>query len=177
MTTGAGPMDTTGAECGCPSPTLGAETIQVEQVLGANMMQRVVEADMTVPDPKPDIEQIIDVFVKNLEITNIAVIADKVVVRGDLEIKVMYVAALPNQPVHAFEMPHVRWTRDIQVEGAAPGMKATADAITSYSQLIIKRGLTTGSLFLILCARGNSCQNSTNYSNQKSTTSFRSLRA
>lgn len=130
MATGAGMAETAAEACGCP--TLGAETIQVEQVLGANMMQRVVEADMTVPDPKPDIEQIIDVFVKNLEIINIAVIPNKVVVRGDLEIKVMYVAALPDQPVHAFELPHVRWTRDIPVDGAMPDMKATADAMVEY---------------------------------------------
>ncbi len=129
-TAGAGPVEDFDEACGFP--TLAAETIQVEQVLGANMMQRVVEADMTVPDPKPDIEQIIDVFVKNLNIINIAVIPDKVVVRGDLEIKVMYVAALPDQPVHAFELPHVRWTRDIPVEGATPDMKATADAMVEF---------------------------------------------
>jgi hypothetical protein len=129
-TTGGGMAESAADVCGYP--TLAAETIQVEQVLGANMMQRVVEADMTVPDPKPDIEQIIDVFVKNLEITNIAVIPNKVVVRGDFEIKVMYVAALPDKPVHAFELPHVRWTRDIPVEGATPDMKATADAMVEY---------------------------------------------
>lgn len=129
VTTGAGPES---PEMACGYPTLGAETIQVEQVLGANMMQRVVEADMTVPDPKPDVEQVIDVFVKNLTITNVSVIPDKVVVRGQLEIKVMYVAALPNQPVHAFELPNVRWTRDIPVEGALPGMKATADAMVEF---------------------------------------------
>ena len=133
VTTGAGVTDNTEA-CGCP--TLGAETgpqtIQVEQVLGASMMQRVVEADMFVPEPKPDIEQIIDVFVKNLEVTNVSVIPNKVVVRGELEVKVMYVAALPDQPVHAFEMQHIRWTRDIPVDGAMPNMKATADAMVEY---------------------------------------------
>lgn len=129
-TAGAGPDE--GFDEACGYPTLAAETIQVEQVLGANMMQRVVEADMTVPDPKPDIEQIIDVFVKNLNVINISVIPDKVVVRGDLEIKVMYVAALPDQPVHVFALPHVRWTRDIPLDGATSDMKATADAMVEF---------------------------------------------
>jgi len=118
------------AECSCPQP--GPETIQVEQVLGASMQQRVVEAAMMVPDPKPDIEQVIDVYVKDLKVKSIDVISGKVVVRGDLEVKVMYVAQLPNQPVHAFEQDHVRWTRDIQIADAKPGMSATADVAAEY---------------------------------------------
>jgi hypothetical protein len=45
----AGSAMTTNAEliCGCPAP--GPETIEVEQVLGAEMSQKVVEFDMFVP--------------------------------------------------------------------------------------------------------------------------------
>ncbi|QDR83279.1 SPOCS domain-containing protein [Sporomusa termitida] len=116
--------------CGCPEP--GPETIEVEQVLGAEMAQRVVELDMIVPTQKPDIEQVVDVYVKELEITKIDVIRDKVIIRGELEVKVMYVADLPNQPVHAFEKRHIRWTRDIEVDGAEPEMKATADVVVEF---------------------------------------------
>ncbi|HWR08778.1 SPOCS domain-containing protein [Sporomusa sp.] len=116
--------------CGCPEP--GPETIEVEQVLGAEMAQRVVELDMIVPTQKPDIEQVVDVYVKELEITKIDVIRDKVIVRGELEVKVMYVADLPNQPVHAFERRHIRWTRDIEVDGAEPEMKATSDVVVEF---------------------------------------------
>lgn len=127
---GTGTVESAEVVCGCPEP--GPEKILVEQVLGANMAQRVVEFDMVVPDPKPDIEQVIDVFVKDLEIISVDVIPNKVIVRGELEVKVMYVADLPNQPVHAFEMQNVRWTRDIVVDGAMPEMKATADAMVEY---------------------------------------------
>lgn len=116
--------------CGCVNP--GPETISVEQVLGAEMKQKVVEFDMFVPDPKPDIEQIIDVYVKDLDIDSVDVIRNKVIIRGDLEVKVMYVADLPNQPVHAFEKRHVRFTRDIEIEGAEPNMDATADVVVEY---------------------------------------------
>jgi len=134
MTTSTGTLTTDNSTVACGCPQLGAETIQVEQVLGANMQQRVVEFAMNVPDPKPDIEQVVDVFVKNLVIDHIAVIPDKIVVRGSLEVKVMYVAALPNQPVHAFEQDNVRFTRDIPIDGAQPGMKATADVTVEFIQ-------------------------------------------
>jgi hypothetical protein len=131
VTSAAGPTTAANAEAAC-NQQLGAETIQVEQVLGADMKQRVVEFAMVVPDPKPDIEQIIDVYIKKLEIISINVIPDKVVVRGTLEVKVVYVADLPNQPLHAFEQDKVHWTRDIPIDGAQPGMKATADAVVEY---------------------------------------------
>lgn len=116
--------------CGCFEP--GIETIQVEQVLGANMEQRVVEIDLAVPDPKPNIEQVVDVYVKDVCIKSIDVIPDKVIVRGNLEVKVMYVADLPNQPVHAFEREHIRWTRDIEILGATKDMSATADVTVEF---------------------------------------------
>lgn len=128
----SGPIltDNVEAMCGCPQP--GPEKIEVEQVLGAEMAQRVVEFDMIVPDPKPDIEQVIDVYVKDVEITSVDVITDKVIVRGELEVKVMYVADLPNEPVHAYERKHVRFTRDIVVHGAERGMDAEADVAIEY---------------------------------------------
>ncbi|MBP2652581.1 MAG: hypothetical protein H6Q73_150 [Firmicutes bacterium] len=130
VATGTGTTESAELLCGCPEP--GPETIEVEQVLGMDMAQRVLEFDMVVPDPKPSIEQIIDVYVKDLEITKVDVIPNKVIIRGDLAVKVMYVADLPNQPVHAFERDKIRWTRDIEIYGAAPNMKATADAVVEY---------------------------------------------
>ena len=127
---GTGTVESAEVACGCPQP--GPETIEVEQVLGAQMAQRVVEFDMIVPDPKPDIEQVIDVYVKDVCIRSVDVIRDKVIVRGELEVKVMYVADLPDQPVHAFERDHVRWTRDIVIEGAEKDMKATADVTVEF---------------------------------------------
>lgn len=129
-TTGIGTSESAELICGCPEPM--PETIEVEQVLGAEMAQRVVEFDMIVPARKPNIEQIVDVYVKDVEIKSIDVIPDKVIIRGDLEVKVMYVADLPNQPVHAFEKKHVRFTRDIVIQGAEPDMKASADVTVEF---------------------------------------------
>lgn len=128
--TGVTIVDSAELMCGCPEP--GPETIQVEQVIGAEMAQRVVEFDMIVPEGKPEIEQIIDVYVKNVEINTVDVIPNKVIVRGDLEVKVMYIADLPDQPVRALERRHVRFTRDIEILGAEPGMNATADVTVEF---------------------------------------------
>lgn len=129
-TTGVGTIYDAELVCGCPEP--GPETIEVEQVLGAAMSQRVVEFDMFVPERKPDIEQIVDVYVKDVEINSVDVIPNKVIIRGELEVKVMYVADLPNQPVHAFERKQVRFTRDIVIEGAEKDMDASADVTVEY---------------------------------------------
>ena len=118
------------AECQCFEP--GMEKIQVEQVLGAESAQRVLELDLFVPESKPDIEQVVDVYVKDLCIKSVDVIPDKVIVRGEFEVKVMYVADLPNEPVHAFEKHHIRWTRDIELLGAEKDMPATADVAVEY---------------------------------------------
>lgn len=128
--TGTGMATNAELICGCPEP--GPETIEVEQVLGAEMAQKVVEFDMIVPDPKPDIEQVIDVYVKDVEINSVDVIPDKVIIRGDLEVKVMYVADLDDHPVHAYEKRHVRFTRDIEIPGAQKGMDAEADVSVEY---------------------------------------------
>ncbi len=128
--TGVTTYDSAELMCGCPEP--GPETIEVEQVLGAEMAQRVVELDMVVPAEKPDIDQVIDVYVKDVEICKVDVIHDKVIVRGELEVKVMYVADLPDQPVHAYEKKHIRWTRDIVIDGAEPDMTATADVTVEF---------------------------------------------
>jgi hypothetical protein len=129
-TTGTGMASDAELICICPEP--GPETIEVEQVLGAEMAQKVIEFDMDVPDPKPDIEQVIDVYVKDVEINSVDLIPNKVIIRGDLEVKVMYVADLPNKPVHAYERRHVRFTRDIVIEGAQKGMDAEADVTVEY---------------------------------------------
>ncbi len=117
--------------CECESGE-GSEVIEVEQVLGAEMSQKVIECDLMLPDCKPNIGQIVDVYVKDVKINSIDVICDRVLVRGDLEVKVMYVAKLPNEPVHAFEKSHIKFIRDIDVEGALAEMKATADCSVEY---------------------------------------------
>ena len=116
--------------------TLGAETgpqtIIVRQVVGEKEKQKVLDIHIVVPDRKPAIEQIVDVFVKEVEINCVDVITDKVIVRGEFEIKAIYVACLPDQPVHAVEIKHYKWTQDIDIPGARKGMDADASVIVEF---------------------------------------------
>lgn len=116
--------------------TLGAETgpqtIVVRQVIGESEKQKSLDIHVQVPDRKPAIEQIVDVFVKDVEVNSIDVITNKVIVRGDFEIKAIYVACLPDQPVHAVEIKNYKWTVDIPIEGARKGMDAEATVDIEY---------------------------------------------
>ncbi|HMM20786.1 MAG TPA: DUF3794 domain-containing protein [Selenomonadales bacterium] len=114
--------------------TLGAQTgpIIVRQVIGEQEQQKVLDINIRVPDEKPPIEQIIDVFVKDVDINSVDVITDKIIVRGDLEIKAIYVADTPDQAVHAVELRHVKWTQDIAIAGARKGMDAEASVVVEF---------------------------------------------
>lgn len=119
----------TGDKC-----VLGAQAgpIIVRQVIGEKMKQKVLDIHVVVPDRKPSIEQIVDVFVKDVCVTNVEVITDKVIVRGEFEIKAIYVACLPDQPVHAVEIKHYKWTQDIDLPGARRGMDADASVVVEF---------------------------------------------
>lgn len=116
--------------------TLGAETgpqtIIVRQVIAEREKQKVLDIHVVVPAKKPAIEQIVDVFVKDVEINCVDVITDKVIVRGEFEIKAVYVACLPDNPVHAVEIKHYKWTQDIDMPGARKGMDADASVIVEF---------------------------------------------
>lgn len=114
--------------------TLGAETgtIIVRQIVGEKEKQKVLDIHVVVPERKPSIEQIVDVFVKEVEVNSVDVITDKVIVRGEFEIKAIYVAALPDQPVHAVEIKHYKWTQDIDIAGARRGMDAEASVVVEF---------------------------------------------
>lgn len=124
-----------GYQNGYPCP-LGAETgpqtIIVRQVVAEKEKQKVLDIHIVVPDKKPAIEQIVDVFVKDVEINSVDVITDKVIVRGEFEIKAVYVACLPNQPVHAVEIKHYKWTQDIDMPGVRRGMDADASVVIEF---------------------------------------------
>lgn len=120
----------------CPTKPFGGK-ITVRQLVGEREKQRVLDITVKLPvdaygQPiKPPIEQIVDVFVKNLEITEVVEIPDKVIVRGEFELKTIYVACLPSQPVHAVEKM-IPFTIDIDLPGTRKGMDADADVVIEY---------------------------------------------
>lgn len=116
----------------CVGAQMGPQTIIVRQVVGEQEQQKVLDIHVVVPDRKPAIEQIVDVFVKNVQINSVGVITDKIIVRGDFEIKAIYVACLPDQPVHAVEIKNYKFTQDIAIPGARKGMDADASVAIEF---------------------------------------------
>lgn len=104
----------------------GPQPIVVNQVVGQGEEQKSCDIRICVPRRKPSIEQIVDVFAKKVKIHSVDVITDKVIVRGSFEIKALYVACIPSQPVHAVEMRRIPFTVDICIPGARCGMDADA---------------------------------------------------
>jgi hypothetical protein len=119
--------------CTCEPVPPKLEKIKVEQVIAAGSAQRVLEINAVVPPEKPPIEQVIKMVVKNLEVTNIKVITNKVIITGEVDVKVLYVAQLPDQPVHAIEIENYKFTKDIALEGITADMHAEGDAVLEYS--------------------------------------------
>jgi len=119
--------------CTCEPVPPKMEKIKVEQIIAAGSAQRVLEINITVPPEKPPIEQVIKMVVKNLEVTNVKVIPNKVIITGEFDVKVMYVADLPDQPVHAVEIENYKFTKDIPLEGVTTDMDAQGDAVLEYS--------------------------------------------
>ncbi len=110
----------------------GPQSIVVRQLVGQGETQRSLDICLRVPRNKPAIEQVIDVFVKRLRVTEVRLIPNKVIVCGDFEIKALYVACLPEQPVHAVEMRRVRFTADVPIWGACRGMDADASVAVEF---------------------------------------------
>lgn len=102
------------------------------ELVGENQCQKSMDICVRVPRRNPAIEQIIDVYVKDLKLTNVHTICDKVVVRGCFEVKVLYTACKPKKPVHAIEVRNIRFTADVELWGASSGMETEADVIVEF---------------------------------------------
>lgn len=85
-------------------------------------VQTIIQDIVTIPSGKPDAVRGVEAKAK-FSIDEVRVIHDKVIVDGEVTAKILYVAALPTQPVHFFEatFPFLDF---IHLHGACPGMEA-----------------------------------------------------
>lgn len=110
----------------------GPEPVIVQQVIGQGEEQKSCDIRVCVPRRKPSIEQIVDVFAKKIRIHSVEVVTDKVIVRGSFEVKGLYVACVPSQPVHAVEVRRIPFTVGICIPGARCGMDAEANVNVEF---------------------------------------------
>lgn len=100
------------------------KTLRIEDVIGEARAQSIVKGDVSVPEGKPDIEQVLQIEAETREIST-KVIKNKVIVEGILKVGVLYSAIAPEgqplQPVHFMEA-EIPFTQFVEIPGAMEGM-------------------------------------------------------
>lgn len=97
------------------------EAVRINQVIGQETTQTIVENDIIVPDVKPDIARILlldgDAFIGNTEI-----VQDKILVNGNIRYKILYVSDDPEQPVKSINTSSP-FSYAVDIPSARQGMK------------------------------------------------------
>jgi len=120
---------------GIPEENITEELLRIEDVIGENTVSSVITGQIQLPAGKPPIERILNATAEIIETTTEISEDGVVVVDGEIEAGVLYVADVPEtelqQPVHFLEGTFP-FSEAIDVPGAEPGMMA-------HTNLTIKR--------------------------------------
>lgn len=106
---------------------LETEQIRVPQVVGENTEQTIVRGTISVPNAKPEIEEVLSTDT-SVKLKKVNIIPNKVIVEATLKLEVMYSAFKKDQSVHTFH-EEIDFTDFVEVEGARPGMDAEIDFV------------------------------------------------
>jgi hypothetical protein len=101
------------------------ELLKLDQLVGEELSQSLIEGEINVPDDKPDIARILDVS-GTAYITGKEVIQDKVMVEGIIRYNLLYVAEGENRSITSVETEE-SFTHYIEVAGTKPRMMARTD--------------------------------------------------
>lgn len=107
---------------------LATEDITVEHLIGEKITKQVIVSEQfDIPEEKPDVEKILDAKAE-ADITEKKVVANKVIIDGEVSLQVLYVAMEPQQSVH--EVHHtIKFSSFVEVPEAQPGMNVQAYAV------------------------------------------------
>lgn len=97
------------------------DMFQVDQLVGENTLQAMIEGDILAPDTKPDITRIVAVEGK-VQITKKETQENKVLVEGNLRFKVLYASDKGEEPLYSIDSS-TEFKEDIVVQGLTPQMK------------------------------------------------------
>ncbi|NLZ53358.1 MAG: DUF3794 domain-containing protein [Thermoanaerobacteraceae bacterium] len=108
--------------------------LKLDQVIGEDENEIVIKDTLTVPDEKPDIEQIYKTNCK-ARVTESRIIDGKVIVEGVLTLETLYVADVPEgepqQPLHFMEH-EIDFTTFVEIPGAEEDMMLDFDVIVEH---------------------------------------------
>ena len=101
------------------------EILKLDQVVGEELSQYLVEGELNIPDDKPDIARILDIN-GTVYATGKEVIQDKVMVEGVIRYNMIYIAEGETPSITSVEKEEA-FTHYIEVDGAKPRMMATTE--------------------------------------------------
>ena len=119
-----------------PSEELEVEKtrLKLDQVIGEDENEIVIKDTLTVPEEKPDIEQIYRTNCK-ARVTEARILDGKVIVEGILTLETLYVADVPEgepqQPLHFMEH-EVDFTTFVEIPGAEEDMMLDFDVLVEH---------------------------------------------
>ncbi len=120
---------------------LTKERVRVDQVVGEDRTQTIVEGTIILPDGKPDIERVISVDAtldtEKLDTEILDSKIGKVIVEGNIDVNAMYVAIVPEgqpkQPVHFVE-GQVDFSFFVKIPGVTKNMDVRVRAKIEHIQ-------------------------------------------
>jgi hypothetical protein len=98
--------------------------------LWVGRVQTIARDKAIIPAGKPDATRVVDTKVR-VSLVDTKVLKDKIIVEGEIQAQVLYVANLPSQPVHAFHTTF-SFLSIINLYGARHGMEALASFRVEY---------------------------------------------
>lgn len=133
----------------CPNGcTCKTEEIDVNHVIGSNSKQVVISNVFEAPQQKPPIEKFLNVDAK-IEITESKILNDRIILDGEVTVQILYVAMLPEQPVH--QMHHTfKFTEYLEITGAKPDMGLRYNLFLEDVDVDILKGCDTLEANLVL---------------------------
>ena len=100
--------------------------LKMDSLVGESSSQVVLKDTFYTPEPKPNVEKILDTTVDDIKITEKKVIRDKVIVKGYVDVQIVYVAALSDQPVHATNR-RILFNSFVEIIGAREDLDVEVD--------------------------------------------------
>jgi len=114
------------------------EALKVNNLLGEDTIQTVIENDIIVPDTKPDIARVLlldgDVFVTGSDTGT-----DRVVVSGCIACKILYISDDETKSVKGIT-PNIPFSYTSDIQGVRSGMKCRAKGIIEHMDYTLLNG-------------------------------------
>ena len=115
--------------------------VRVERVVGENTSQVILSNTLSVPTGKPPVLKILGIISTEVLPTEVRVIPDLVIVQGQIRTQILYVANLPDQPVHQMHQT-VNFLASIRIPGAMPGLMVELFPTVEFAQATVVDPMT-----------------------------------